>query len=691
MKRVILSLFFALLAFGAFAQLNMSLLSHVEYNADLNDIWGYADPVTGIEYALVGVNNGVSIVSLEDPENAVEVAWIPGENSIWRDLKTWGTWCYVVTDQGGTTEGVTVIDLSDLPNSAPYYHWTPNLAGLGTIEHCHNIFIDEFGYAYLAGCNINSGGMLIIDVFSNPGTPDFVSAAPNSYAHDVYVRDNIMYSSEIYAGELAVYDVSNKDNIEFLASQETPFSFTHNAWLSDDGNTVFTTDEQPNAPVAAYDISDLGNIQELDLYQPLETLGDGVIPHNVHVWDDWLIISYYSDGGIIVDAAQPDNLIEVGNFDTFFGGQGFNGAWGAYPFLPSGIVLITDIGDGLYVLDAEYKRACYLEGVVTSSFDGSNLFGVDIEILSPQLNQSSTNLQGIYKTGQEMSGTFDVTFTKPGFYPKTESVDLENGVITVLNVELDPLGVVQGSVVRDGDGNPVPGAQVLFQGANDFYVTTDGSGSFQIVGVEAGDYTVYAGAWGYITSAEALTITGNETVELTVSTGYYDDFTFDYSWIIDGDASSGDWELVVPQESTYNGAITTPGEDVTGDFSNRCYVTGNGGDGGANDVDNGKVTATSPVMDLSNFNQPILSYQAFFYNGGGGGGSGDPNDALVVRVTNGTDIVELESFTSSLTDWSPTSEFDLSSVIDLTDNMQVIFQTSDLPDSGHIVEAAFDF
>ncbi|MBR9920514.1 MAG: choice-of-anchor B family protein [Bacteroidetes bacterium] len=696
MKKAILPILLTLFCLSANAQLNMSLLDQLDYTPDLNDVWGWADPDTGIEYALVGARTGVSIVSLEDPENVVEVAWIPGESSTWRDLKTWGSTCYVVTDQGGTTEGVTVIDLSDLPNSAPYYHWTPNLSpegpGLSTLETCHNIYIDEFGYAYLAGCNMNSGGMLILDVFSNPGTPEFVAAAPNTYSHDVYVRDNLMYSSEIYAGQMAIYDVEDKQNIQFLGSAETPFSFTHNVWLSDDGNVAFTTDEQANAPVAAYDVSDPTNIVELDQYQPLETLGDGVVPHNVHVWNDWLIISYYSDGGIIVDAAQPDNLIEVGNFDTFFGGgAGFNGAWGAYPFLPSGIVLVTDIDNGLYVLDADYKRACYLEGNVTSSFDGSNLSGVDIEIQSSQLNQATTNLQGDYKTGQVLNGTFDVVFTKPGYVTETVSVDLENGETTVVDVVMDPLGVVQGSVVRDANGDPVPNAEVFFDGDNDFFTTAGVDGTFQLIGVEPGDYAVYAGAWGYITSEELISISGSDVIELSLTEGYYDDFTFDFSWTSSSDATSGAWEWVIPQESTFNGALTTPGMDVSDDFSNRCYVTGNGGNGGSNDVDNGTVSITSPVMDLSGYNQAIVSYQAFFFNGGGGGGSGDPDDALRMAISNGTEVLDLEIIENSLTDWSAVSEFDLTGMIELTDNMQFIVETSDLAATGHIVEAAFDF
>ncbi|MEZ4985489.1 MAG: choice-of-anchor B family protein [Saprospiraceae bacterium] len=361
MKKLLFVIGMCLTLNMGWAQLNMSLMSHIEYGVDLNDIWGYVAP-DGTEYALVGAYDGVSIVSLADPTDAVEVAFVPGQGSIWRDIKTWGTYAYVVTDQGGTTEGLTVINLADLPNSVDYFHWTPQLQGLGTLNRCHNIYIDEFGYAYLAGCNINGGGMIFIDVFSTPGTPVFAGAGAPVYAHDVYTRDNKMYASELNLGRMGVYDVSNKQAPVLLGSQLTPREFTHNIWLSDDGNVAFTTDELPDAPIAAYDVSDPSDIQELDQYRPAATLGSSVIPHNVHVWNDWLVISYYTDGGIVVDASRPDNLIEVGNFDTFFApGAGFNGVWGAYPFLPSGVVLLSDINSGLYVLDVNYVRGCYLE------------------------------------------------------------------------------------------------------------------------------------------------------------------------------------------------------------------------------------------------------------------------------------------------------------------------------------------
>ncbi|MFQ5448422.1 MAG: LVIVD repeat-containing protein, partial [Saprospiraceae bacterium] len=279
----------------------------MQYSQNLSDVWGYVAP-DSTEYALVGVRNGVSIINLTDPANPVESDFVPGPNSTWRDIKTWGDHAYVTNETSG---GLLVIDLSPLPDSVNYHYWAPNLPGLGTLSSCHNLWIDEFGYIYLTGCNINGGGLVFIDAATDPENPSYAGKGATQYSHDVFVRNNIAYSSEINIGVFAAYDVSDKGNPVLLATQQTPASTTHNAWLSDDDNILFTTDETGSAPVSSYDVSDLNNIVELDQFVPLETLGEGVIPHNVHVWNDWLIISYYTDGCIIVDAQNPDNLIEV--------------------------------------------------------------------------------------------------------------------------------------------------------------------------------------------------------------------------------------------------------------------------------------------------------------------------------------------------------------------------------------------
>ncbi|WP_020534259.1 choice-of-anchor B family protein [Lewinella cohaerens] len=696
MQKQLLTLsFFLLLSTMGWSQLNMTLRSNIEYNTDLNDIWGYVAP-DGSEYALVGARNGVSIVNVSDPDNAEEVAFIPGQNSTWRDLKTWGEYAYVVTDQSGSTEGVTVIDLQNLPESVNFFHWTPDLPGLGTLNRCHNIYIDEFGYAYLAGCNINDGGMLFIDVFSTPGTPIFAGAAPNRYAHDVYVRDNKMYSSELTRGRMAIYDVLDKDEVILEGVQTTPFEFTHNIWLSDDSNIAFTTDEQPNAPVAAYDVSDPTDIQELDQYRPTITLGDGVIPHNVHVWQDWLIISYYSDGGIVVDAARPNNLVEVANFDTFFGGgAGFQGVWGAYPFLPSGVVLLTDIGNGLYVMDVNYVRACYLEGTVTDAVSGAQISGAEIVLVAEEANVNYSRLDGTYGTGIATAGTYTVEVSKPGYLPFTAEVSIDNGVLTILDVPLQPLPTYNknGLVVEEEVIIPVPGAKIILQ--NDFSVfefTADGNGVFLIEGVYEDNYDVFVGAWGYEQKLISdLPIVNNDDLVIELGRGYEDDFAIDLGWATteDNETRAGYWELGEPNGTYSGGSTSNPEFDIEGDIGDQCYVTGNGGGNAAtDDVDGASVTLTSPIMALaSTYVDPVVAYNLWFFNAGG---DGNPDDQLEVIVSNGTEEAVIETLSTSESFWRERSQITLSEFITVTDEMQIRFVTSDFDPNGHLVEAAVD-
>ena len=99
MKKVILS-FLILFSVQIFGQNNVTFLSNLNQypSVGYNDIWGYVDG-SGNEYALLGVENGTSIVNVTDPANPVQVVFIPGgSTSAWRDIKTWGNYAYVVSD-----------------------------------------------------------------------------------------------------------------------------------------------------------------------------------------------------------------------------------------------------------------------------------------------------------------------------------------------------------------------------------------------------------------------------------------------------------------------------------------------------------------------------------------------------------------------------------------------------------------
>ena len=73
---------------------------------------------SGTEYALLGVRSGTSIINLSDPANPVEVTFIPGPQSIWRDIKVHGQYAYTITEQTGSGQGLQIIDLSQLPNNS---------------------------------------------------------------------------------------------------------------------------------------------------------------------------------------------------------------------------------------------------------------------------------------------------------------------------------------------------------------------------------------------------------------------------------------------------------------------------------------------------------------------------------------------------------------------------------------------
>ena len=412
------------------AQLNMTELGYLPYNQELNDIWGYVDS-QGNEYALVGTYNGLSVVDVSDPANPSEVFFGSGVNSIWRDVKTWGDYAYVSTEGGG---GIYIVDLSPLPGAIT--STTSFTGSTYTFQTVHNIYIDEFGKLYIFGSNSGAGGAIICDLTSDPMNPVELGRFNDFYLHDGMARGDTLWGGAIYSGDLAAIDVSNPASPSLMGTKSTPSQFTHNAWVSDDGSHVFTTDEVENGFVAAYDVTDLDNITETDRVQ--SSPGQNVIPHNVHVQNDYLITSYYRDGVVIHDADRPHNIIEVGNYDTSpdYSGPGYNGDWGVYPFLPSGNIIASDIEEGLYVLQPNYVRGCYLEGNITDSITGLPVYNAKIEIMPSGISENSA-LDGSFAFGTAVAGTYNIKFSHAGYNDKIfEDVILDNGLLTEMNVEL---------------------------------------------------------------------------------------------------------------------------------------------------------------------------------------------------------------------------------------------------------------
>ena len=421
------------------AQLNLTELSHVVFPGQrVAGVWHYVDS-NNLEYALVGTEFGISIVDVTNPVLPDFILQVPGITNRWKEIKTWGSFAYATTegrDQGGIHDGLQIIDLRYLPDSAPAHYWQGDGAIAGMLHKAHSVTIDN-GFIYINGHDVPglNAGVLIADLI-DPMNPHYVGATTLNYCHDSFVRGDTLWASEIYAGQFAVYNIQDRENPVLLATQPTPAAFNHNTWLSDNSRVLFTTDERNHAPLAAYDVSDLSNIELLDKYSAMQIVDPTRwdVVHNVRVLNDFLVNACYGSQITIVDAAHPDNLIEVGNFPIQS-----SIAWDVDPYLPSGIILATGQTAGLFVLAPSYNRACYLEGNVTDSITGLPLINALIRILSTTA-RDSTKFTGDYKTGYLMPGNYNIEFSKPSYFPKTISnVSLSNGVITTLDVQLVPV------------------------------------------------------------------------------------------------------------------------------------------------------------------------------------------------------------------------------------------------------------
>lgn len=679
--------FYLALGLAFFCQ---SFLSAQNYNIDLRsemefpgqtvaNIWGYTD-ADGNEYALVGTSNGMTIVNVTDPENPVQITQIPGPNSEWKEIRTYGHFAYVATEGGG---GIQIVDLSDLPSATLNYHSFTG-GGLNTI---HALQVDQTsGFLYLYGSNLVNGGAYVLDLNDDPYNPTVAGSYNSFYIHDGFADNDTLYAAQINNGNMTIIDFTDKSNPITLAVQQTPGNFTHNTWPNADHSAILTTDEVNNSYLTSYDITDLGNIEELDRFQTAP--GSGSIVHNTEVLGDFAITSWYTEGVSIVDFSHPDNLIQVAKYDTYApAGNGFDGCWGAYPYFPSGTIVAGNITPGkIYVLSPVYTHACYLEGLVTDAATGNPINNVNIGITGGDpLAADKTDASGIFKTGQVQAGTFTVTFSRAGYLSQSVEAELVNGQLTYLEIQLVPLGsfAFNGVVLDSETGAGIANAKVLVVGTEDEYeLTTNASGQFNINSVLSDTYQVYAGSWGWHEAVqENVVVAAPATVTLTLEKGYKDDFIFDQGWTTSGNATQGIWEKGEPVGLDAGGGIElSPELDVDTDLGDQCYITGNQGTGFNDDDVAGETILTSPVMDLSGLVDAKITYSTWFVSGNEVGPG--TNDTLKVQISNGITTVDIGTRLNEFPFVWKTDTIHLEGLIDLTDNMHIIFKAKDNPDAG---------
>ena len=334
-----------------------------------NDIWGWVDPQTDREYALMGMSNGTAFVDITDPENPRALGTLPTQSgqSLWRDIKVYRNHAYVVADAAGA-HGMQVFDLTRLRDAAPPETFIPVTVYVD-FENAHNLAINEdTGFAYAVGTNTCGGGLHIIDI-QTPNNPLFAGCHSTVSTHDtqcvVYQgpdtehRDReICVSSN--GNDLEVVDVTVKSAPATLSSTVyDQLGYVHQGWLTEDHRFFLLGDEFDELDFGAptrtllFDMADLDSPQYVYTYEAETAATD----HNLYIVGNRVFQANYSSGLRILEFDDLGNrdLREIAFFDTYPEGNdaGFDGAWSVYPYLDSGVIIVSDQTNGLFVLSVQ--------------------------------------------------------------------------------------------------------------------------------------------------------------------------------------------------------------------------------------------------------------------------------------------------------------------------------------------------
>lgn len=364
MKRIFLVLG-VLLSLGSQAQdsLNAKLLynwkvdsfpASAAHSNTYNEVWGFVQD--GKEYAVIGSTMGTHIFSVDTPSQAKEVVYIPGGTQgvsvVHRDFHDYNGYLYMVCDEG-INSSLQIADLSFLPDSAPLVYDSDTLFTIA-----HNIFIDSSA-AKLYACS----GENQLNVYSlvNPTEPTLLvnCSTDVSYwqstigpVHDVYVRNDTAYCNALERG-LQVVDFSDTQNPVVIGSlTEYPYKgYNHSGWLNKSGTLYAFADENHGYKIKLLDVSD---ITDMKLINTISSEVDSLsIPHNLIIKDNFLYVSYYHDGFYIFNLNNLNQPYISGFYDTSEEEhvRNYRGCWGVYPLLPSGIILASDMQNGLFIFD----------------------------------------------------------------------------------------------------------------------------------------------------------------------------------------------------------------------------------------------------------------------------------------------------------------------------------------------------
>ena len=346
-----------------------------------NDVWGWTDPESGNDYALVGLNDQTAFLDVSDAQNPVYVGSLPktasAPSASWRDIKIDENYAYIVADSA-PTHGVQIFNLERLREFDGDPITFDVDAHYDNISAAHNIVINEnSAFAFVVGANSGGetcgGGLHMINI-EDPNNPSFAGCfadvstgrAGTGYSHDaqcvIYDGPDEQYRGhEICVGSneiaISIADVTDKRNPVALGAATYPkVSYSHQGWFTEDHTYFYMNDELDELSGQVEGTRTLiWDLQELE--DPIlvkEYISDNpATDHNLYIKGDLMFQSNYDSGLRIFDISDRENIRPVAFFDTVPWGEdggGMSGTWSNFPYFESGIIVVTSMNEGVFIV-----------------------------------------------------------------------------------------------------------------------------------------------------------------------------------------------------------------------------------------------------------------------------------------------------------------------------------------------------
>jgi choice-of-anchor B domain-containing protein len=376
---------------GEFTCANLELVSHMPVSALggargvwVNDVWGWTDPATSRDYALVARRDGAAFVDVTDPAQPRLIGSLPRTRgsppSVWRDIKVLNNHAYIVADGAGA-HGMQVFNLTRLRAVTD----TPAVfepdATYRSVHSAHNVVADtSSGFLYVVGANSGGetcgGGLHMVDaraalhpVFAGCYN-DRMGANRRGYTHDAqcltYAGPDVRYRGrQLCVGsnetEINIADVTDKAKPVTVGRNSYPnVAYAHQGWFDDEQRYFYMNDENDELAgtvagtrTLVWDLSRLDDpILAREYIGPVRSSD-----HNLFVKGNYVYESNYGSGLRVLDISNRTHPREVGFFDSApynDNGPGHSaaqsGAWSNYPFFKSGIIVFTSVREGLFIV-----------------------------------------------------------------------------------------------------------------------------------------------------------------------------------------------------------------------------------------------------------------------------------------------------------------------------------------------------